>query len=209
VKGDVKMSLLETRNDLLKDLNLNENVTIAGLDAMAAGETKFLRDLRINVKNVLGSENLSPKEAYLLAASAAINEKNKTLTDVFISFAADNGASEAEIAETYACTSALATNNVFYRFKHFIKKVNSDYDTMSAGIKMNIMMSPVLGKEFFELMSLVISALNGCESCVNSHEASLRNLGTSKERIFDAIRLAAVIKGLTISISLPESQLIN
>jgi lipoyl-dependent peroxiredoxin subunit D len=37
-------------------------------------------------------------------------------------------------------------------------------------IKMNIMMKPVTGKEFFELMSLTISAVNGCEMCVNAHE---------------------------------------
>jgi alkyl hydroperoxide reductase subunit D len=202
------MSLTETRNDLLKDLNIDENASIPNLDAMSNGETRFLRDLRINVKNVLGSERLTPKEAYLLAASVAINEKNKTLADAFLGSASANGATEAEVAETYACTATLATNNIFYRFKHFIKAGSSDYETMPAGIKMNIMMSPVLGKEFFELMSLVVSALNGCESCVNSHEASLRKLGVEKEKIFDAIRLASVIKGLTITINSPENQLV-
>jgi lipoyl-dependent peroxiredoxin subunit D len=202
------MSLIETRNDLLKDLNLDENASISNLDAMSNGETRFLRDLRINVKNILASDNFTPKEAYLLAASVAINEKNKVLADSFISSASAAGATEAEVAETYACTATLAANNVFYRFKHFIKGTNSDYENMPAGIKMNIMMSPVLGKELFELMSLAVSALNGCESCVNSHEASLRKLGTSKERIFDAIKLAAIIKSLTISVNAPENQLV-
>src|SRR5690606_40392949 len=64
-------------------------------------------------------------------------------------------------------------------------------------IKMNVMMSPVLGKELFELMSLVVSAVNGCETCVASHEDSLRKLGTSEVRIFDAVRLASIVKGLT------------
>ena len=63
---------------------------------------------------------------------------------------------------------------------------------------MTIMGTPIMGKEFFELMSLAISALNGCEMCVNAHEDSLMKLGTSQARVYDAIRLAANFKGLTV-----------
>jgi alkyl hydroperoxide reductase subunit D len=63
---------------------------------------------------------------------------------------------------------------------------------------MNVMMNPVLGKEFFELMSLVISAVNGCERCVTSHENSVKQHGATEQRIYDAIRLAAVIKSLCV-----------
>ncbi len=52
--------------------------------------------------------------------------------------------------------------------------------------------------EFFELMSLAVSALNGCELCVTSHEESLVKLGSSPQRIYDAIRLSSNIKGLGI-----------
>ena len=45
-------------------------------------------------------------------------------------------------------------------------------------------------------LSLAISAVNGCEMCVTSHEASLKQLGSSYERIFDTIRLASVLVGL-------------
>lgn len=55
------------------------------------------------------------------------------------------------------------------------------------------MMNPVTGKEFFELMSLAISAINGCEMCVNAHENSLIKMGTIEERIFDAIRIASLV----------------
>ncbi len=69
---------------------------------------------------------------------------------------------------------------------------------MPAGLNMNVMISPVPGKEFFELTSLVFSAVNGCESCVNSHKESVRKLGSSDSRIFDSIRLASVIRGLAL-----------
>ncbi|MGE5681119.1 MAG: carboxymuconolactone decarboxylase family protein [Bacillota bacterium] len=192
------MSLIETKTDLLKDLKIEEVPEFTSLDAMAEGETRYLRDLRINLKNTLASENFSPKEAYLIALSIAANEKNDILVRSFSTLAEENGAVKAEIAEAHACASMLSVNNVFYRFRHFMGK--ESYSSMPAGIKMNVMMNPVLGKEFFELLSLAISAVNGCESCVTSHEASLRRLGSSEARIFDAIRLASVVRGLSIAI---------
>jgi lipoyl-dependent peroxiredoxin subunit D len=195
------MSLTETKIDLLKDLGLDENNYLPNLEVMAEGETKYLRDLRVNLKNTLGSENFSIKEAYLIALAVAANEGNKILTNAFINHAKLNGANENETAEAIACASQLASNNVFYRFKHFIKSSNENYQPMPAGIKMNIMMNPVLGKELFELISLAVSAVNGCESCVNSHEESVRKLGASEVRIFDAIRLASVIRGLCVAVN--------
>lgn len=195
------MPLNETKVDLLKDLSLDENNYLPNLESMSEGETKYLRDLRINLKNTLASENLNLKEAYLIALAIAANEGNKILTGAFTSLAKLNNASGSEIAEAIACASMLASNNVFYRFKHFIKGSNENYQSMPAGIKMNVMMNPILGKELFELTSLAVSAVNGCESCVNSHEESVRKLGASEARIFDAIRLASVVRGLCVAVN--------
>lgn len=192
------MALTETKIDFLKDLGLDENANFTILETMSEGETKYLRDLRVNVKNVLSSINLQPKESYLLALSIAVNEKNDVLVKSFTDKAKELEATNAELAETIACASMLASNNVFYRFRHFTKETNPAYQTMPAGIKMNVMMNPVLDKELFELMSFAVSAVNGCESCVNSHEESVRKLGSSDARIFDAIRLASVIRGLAL-----------
>jgi alkylhydroperoxidase AhpD family core domain len=194
------MSLNETKIDLLKDLLLGEESTSTSLEAMALGETKYLRDLRINLKNALASANLTPKEAYLISLAIAVNEKNEKLKSSFLQLAKEKGANDAEIAETHACASMLSVNNVFYRFRHFTSASNPNYQTIPAGIKMNVMMSPVLGKEFFELMSLAVSAVNGCEQCVNSHEESVRKLGSTEARIFDAIRLASIVRGLSVAV---------
>ncbi len=166
-----------------------------GLETVVNTENKYLRDLKINLGNALQYQTLSKKESYLLALSVAINVKNKLAIESFTKLANNEGSTEAEIAETYACVSLLNANNVLYRFRHFTKK--DVYQNSPAGIKMSIMMSPVFGKEFFELMSLGVSALNGCELCVNAHEASLLKLGTSENRIFDAIKLTAIIRSFT------------
>jgi AhpD family alkylhydroperoxidase len=65
--------------------------------------------------------------------------------------------------------------NGINRFRHVTD--NKQYETMQAGIKMTIMARPVLSKTFFELTSLVVSAVNGCQACVNSHEIAVRNEG--------------------------------
>ena len=185
----------ETLKGLMETISYTDYVP-AELEAMANLDAKYLKDLKINTGNALKYATLSEKESALLALSVAINEKAKSLEKAFIIKAKEAGATEEEISETYACVSLLNINNVFYRFRHFTKK--EFYTTTPAGIKMSIMANPVMGKEFFELMSLGISALNGCELCVTSHEESLIKLGSQPQRIYDVIRLVSTIKGLGI-----------
>ena len=157
--------------------------------------SRYLRDLKLNVSGVLGSNNLSRKEANLLALSVAVNEKNNVLITAFEQLAEKEGATAEEIAETHACASLMSVNNIFYRFRHYIHD-SEYYSRQPAGLRMSIMMNPVIGKPLFELMSLVVSAVNGCERCVLSHEHSVKEQGADEPRIYDAIRLGAVIKGL-------------
>lgn len=187
----------ETFINLLADLKVDNYTPSLNTQTLLNVESKYIKDLKINVSNVLSNtQYLNRKEALLLALSVAANEKNAELKNSFAALATEAGATEAEMAETFACTSLMNTNNVFYRFRHFMHKEKQTYDTMQAGIKMSIMMNPILGKEFFELMSLVVSSLNGCEMCVTSHEQSVLQQGGSESRIFEAVKLAAVIKGL-------------
>ena len=185
----------ETLEGLLNTINYTSDAPQALID-MGTIEARYIKDLKINVGNALKYESLSEKESALLALSVAINEKTKTLEYALLEKAKTAGASQEEILETYACVSLLNVNNVFYRFRHFTKKEYSQ--TTPAGIKMTVMGNPTMGKEFFELMSLGISSLNGCELCVNAHEESLIKMETSQQRIYDAVRLYANIKGLTV-----------
>ncbi len=159
----------ETFNNLLNDLQLADYTPSASAQALLDVEAKYIRDLKINVSNVLNnSQYLSRKEALLLALSIAVNEKHELLQERFSRQALEAGANETELAEIVACTSLMNTNNIFYRFRHFTNK--DFYANQPAGIKMSIMMNPVLGKEFFELVSLAVSAVNGCEMCVKVNE---------------------------------------
>jgi len=185
----------ETFQNLLGELNIPGYEPSASVLALVAGESRYIKDLKINVGNVLNnSQYLNRKEAVLLALAVAVNERFVLLQESFTGMAREAGATDAEIAEIVACTSLMNTNNVFYRFRHFMKK--EFYDNQPAGIKMSIMASPVLGKEFFELVSLVISSINGCEMCVSSHERSVLQHGSSEARVMEGVKLGAVLKGL-------------
>jgi lipoyl-dependent peroxiredoxin subunit D len=185
----------ETFSNLLNDLQIPEYTPSATAQQLLVAESRYIKDLKINVSNVLNNtQYLNKKEALLLAYAVAVNEKFDLLKESFRTQAQEAGANEAELAEIVSCTSLMNANNVFYRFRHFMNK--DFYTNTPAGIKMSIMMNPVLGKEFFELVSLVISSINGCEMCITSHEQSILQHGGSESRILEGVKLGAIIKSL-------------
>lgn len=181
----------EIINEILSGLELDPSTRTFSLELLEKGQSRYLRDFKLNLSSTLTSDHLSAKEIGLLGVSIAANNNNKPLTDFYCAVAKKNEATDEEIAEAVACASLLASNNIFYRFRHFTQK--EKYSQIPARIRMQIMMKPVTGKEFFELMSLAVSAVNGCEMCVNAHEDSLIKMGTTEERIFDAVRIASLV----------------
>ena len=185
----------ETTQEFLDFIKVEKDYRSDALDFLEEGKSRYVADLKLNFKNSFESDHLSKKEVALLGVALSVNAGNRILKQFFKNNASSEGATEAEIAEAVACASLLSANNVFYRFRHFVNK--EKYNEIPARIKMNIMMKPVGGKEFFELMSLAVSAVNGCEMCVKSHENSLIELGSKEERIFESVRLAAVITSVS------------
>lgn len=185
----------ETTSEFLEFIKAGNDYRSDALDLLEEGKSRYVTDLKLNFKNSFESDHLSKKEIVLLGIALAVNANNALLKKFFKSNAEEESASAAEIAEAVGCASLLSANNVFYRFRHFLNK--EKYNEIPARIKMNIMGRPVNGKEFFELMSLAVSAVNGCEMCVKAHENSLIELGSKEERIFEAVRLAAVITSVS------------
>lgn len=189
----------ETIASLLQDLGMDPNHSSASLQSLAAANSRYLTDMKLNVSNALKSKHMTPKEAYLIALSVALSQKHPELTAAFENRAKKEGATDEEIGETHACASIMGVNNIFYRFRHYMHDVEF-YNKQPAGLRMSVLMNPVMGKGLFELMSLVVSAVNGCERCVVSHERSVKEQGADEPRIYDAVRLGAVIKGLCVAI---------
>ena len=183
----------ETYLSMLSELK-TDSLDSWAFETISSADHRILKDIKINIQNALNFPNLGKKDASLIALAVAINEKNEKLMKVFHNLAVSEGSTQEEIADVFACTSLLRMNNVFYRFRHFVGK--EYYSNTPAGLKMTAMGKPVLGKELFELISLCVSALNGCETCVKSHEQSVLQHGCTEARVFDAIRLTAIVKSL-------------
>lgn len=185
----------ETFNNLLNLLNLKEYQIEPTAETLINTNARYIKDLKINVSNVLNNTQfLSSKETILLAYAVAVNEKNNLLKESFVAKAEEIGITQEEFAEVISLTSLMNVNNIYYRFRHFANK--DFYNNQPAGIKMSIIANPILGKETFELISLMVSAINGCELCVQSHETKLINEGTPESKILEAVKLGAVLKGL-------------
>ena len=57
-------------------------------------------------------------------------------------------------------------------------------------------------KADFELFCLAVSAINGCEMCVQSHEKVVTEAGLSEDQVHDAVRIAAVVHGAAVALDL-------
>ena len=96
-----------TKDSLYKEINLPAEFESVLMNKLAALDHRYLKDLKINIGNVLKSQNINRKEALLIALSVAINEKNAALISAVEELAANEGADEKEIAEVTAKIVAL------------------------------------------------------------------------------------------------------
>jgi alkyl hydroperoxide reductase subunit D len=65
---------------------------------------------------------------------------------------------------------------------------------------MNRIGQPKASKATFELMCLAVSAINGCESCVRSHEHAVVEGGLTEDHVHDAVRIAATVRAAAVAL---------
>jgi len=109
----------------------------------------------------------------------------------------------AQIDGAKAAAAIMAMNNIYYRFVHLVG--DADYQTMPARLRMNVIGSPGIDKIDFEIYSLAVSAVNGCGLCIEAHEKQLRKHQVSREAIQSAIRIAAVVHAVAVTLEAAQS----
>lgn len=154
---------------------------------------EYAKDLSLNLSTVLstrGSPALEERQIFATALACAVAVGNDSL----IAAIEGDGAEylgEADARAARAAAAIMGMNNVYYRFVHFAGQ--EDYGTLPARLRMNVIANPGVARTDFELYSLAVSAINGCELCVKSHEAMLRKHDVTIEAIQSAARIAAVV----------------
>jgi alkyl hydroperoxide reductase subunit D len=79
------------------------------------------------------------------------------------------------------------------------------YGDKPARLRMNRLAKPATNKVDFELFSLAVSAINGCEMCVRSHEKVVLEGGLTEDHVHEAVRIAATLHAAAVSLELgPE-----
>lgn len=162
----------------------------------------FAKDIRLNLSTVLkenGSAGLSEKQIAMLALATAYAARNAKLTAA-IEEAAFDVLGDEEINAARAASAIMGMNNVYYRFLHLVE--NEEYAKLPAKLRMNVIGSPGIDKADFELLSLAVSAINGCGTCVASHEKVVRKHGLDAEAVQSAARIAAVVHAAAVAIEI-------
>lgn len=157
------------------------------------------KDLKLNLQSVLSDGSLSEKQRFGVALACGYAARNEALKEALLADAATL-LDEAWIDDAKAAVALMSMNNVYYRFRHMIGKPS--YSAMPAKLRMNRLVNPKTSKLDFELMCLAVSAINGCEMCVRSHEHSLLELGASENQVHDAVRTAAAVFAAAVSLEL-------
>jgi len=163
------------------------------LDTIRDRIPDYARDLRLNLGSVLttqGAPGLSERQIATLALSTAIAARNPELTRGIEAWARPL-LDDAHVNAARAAAAIMGMNNIYYRFLHLVG--DAEYQTLPARLRMNVLGNPGIDTLDFELLSLAVSAVNGCGLCVSSHERKLRQGGVSREAIQSAVRIASVI----------------
>ncbi len=170
------------------------------IDDLKSRLPDFAKDLRLNLGGISTVTTLTPQQLWGTILATAIASRN---ADVIR--AANEAASEhlTEQAKTAARSAAaiMAMNNIYYRFTHLSK--HPDFQTMPARLRMNVIANPGVEKLDFELWSLAVSAVNGCGRCIEAHEDVLLKAGIAKEAIQDAVRIAAIVFSVSVTLDDP------
>lgn len=179
-------------------MSVSEKIDLFLEKSYGPKETSVYRDLSLNVKKLLEDSSLEPKEAFMNLAALARSLHWRELEQMTGAYLKELGLSEAEIEECYECAAIMGMLNTYYKFKSYLTpEVLADSAFQRAGLRMNALSKPLNGKQNFEMMAFSVSVLNGCQSCVVSHEKALTDLGVARDKTHDLARLASVVKGLS------------
>jgi lipoyl-dependent peroxiredoxin subunit D len=163
------------------------------LDTIRDAIPDYARDLKLNLGSVLattGAPGLTEKQIWAIALASAIASRNNAFTRDIESLAAAH-LDASYITGARAAAAIMGMNNIYYRFLHLVE--DPEYAQMPARLRMNAIGNPGIDKQDFELLSIAVSAINGCGTCVASHERTLRKHGMGREAVQSAVRIASTV----------------
>ncbi|MBU0723641.1 MAG: carboxymuconolactone decarboxylase family protein [Alphaproteobacteria bacterium] len=167
------------------------------IETLKSALPDYARDLKLNLSSLAGEETLTAQQLWGSFVASAIASRNPLVIEAIETEAKAHLSAEA-LTAARAAAAIMAMNNIYYRFVHLSS--NQEYHTMPARLRMNVIGKPGVDKVDFELWSLAVSAINGCGMCIDAHEHELRKGGLKSEAIQAAIRIAAVVHAVAVTL---------
>ena len=162
------------------------------IDLLKEKLPEYAKDLKLNLSSLSSDETLTEQQLWGTFLASALAGRNAEVISAISSEAMKHLSAESANAAK-AAAAIMAMNNVYYKFTGMM----SDYQTMPAKLRMNVIANPGVDALDFELWSLAVSAVNGCQFCVKSHEQKVTSEGLSKEQVQTAVRIASVIHAIS------------
>ncbi|MBM3995192.1 MAG: alkyl hydroperoxide reductase [Planctomycetes bacterium] len=168
------------------------------VDALRETFGEPAKDTKLNLAGLASSDILDADQIWGVALASVYFLGEPRLRDAVVGDAKAAGVSDAVFDDAMAAASLMGMNTIYYRFRHLVGK--ESYSKKPARLRMTWMSKPKTGKATFELMSMAIAVLEGCEVCVRMHEASILQHGLSEEHVHETVRIAAILKGAVVAL---------
>ena len=161
------------------------------------------KDIKINLGNVLVPGALNQAQVFGVALASAYAARNAELITALVAEARNADVPAGVIEDAKAAAILMAMNNVLYRFKHVLGK--EDYEKRPAKLRMQRLAQVTSNKADFELYCLAVSAINNCQTCMASHEASVLGHGLNADHVWDAVRIASTVSAAALALEVGEA----
>ncbi len=171
------------------------------IETLKARIPDYAKDLKLNLGSLANETLLTTQQLAGTFLVSALASRNPLVIEAVAAEFGPKLSPEA-LASAKAAAAIMGMNNVYYRFVH---TVGGDYASLPARLRMNVIGKPGVDKVDFELWSLAVSAINGCGMCVEAHEKTVRGHGLTTEQVQAAVRIAAVVHAVAVTIEGDEA----
>jgi alkyl hydroperoxide reductase subunit D len=173
-------------------------VSMPQVDALRETFGEPAKDMKLNLGSIAASEHLDAEQIWGIALAGAYYIREPKLQAALVADAQAAGVASAVFEDAQAAAVLMGMNTIFYRFRHLVGK--EAYKNKPARLRMQWMSKPKTSKATFELMSMAVAVLEGCEVCVQTHEASILHQGLTEDHVQDTVRIAAVLNGAAVAL---------
>ncbi|MGO9334764.1 MAG: carboxymuconolactone decarboxylase family protein [Acidimicrobiales bacterium] len=177
-----------------------------GVPALKEALPPYAKDIRLNLDSAIAVSRLPEQRLWGAVLATAIASRGRRALVELAGEAKEHLSGEAFEAAK-AAAAVMAMNNVYYRSKHLLADAGAaGYEDIPARLRMQVIGTHGdVDVADFEFWCFAVSAVNGCGGCLAAHERTLRDQGVGKDQVHEALRIAAVVHAVAVTLEAEEA----